>query len=283
MGKRLTHASDAPPTGSSVIPFEETKALKELTREAPAPDLAAARLEDLVSARFRAVRKLIKDRRSGAFIRLLLLGLYLLLAAGSAHASPGIADILGDHLRQNYPWAEVEVRDVEVQGVVPKEVPERILVLKGPPRKTVFRMEYADGRSLEATADVKVFDWVLMARRAFRKGYVLQKGDVYATLMDAGLIPKDAVRGSDVALGKTLMRSIVANRPITSSMVSDAQPVKRGQKVILLVESRDFSITAAGETKENGHVGDFVKVMNMNSKKVVTGVLVDENTVRVEF
>jgi len=71
--------------------------------------------------------------------------------------------------------------------------------------------------------------------------------------------------------------------PIVDSMVSDKTLVKRGQRVVLVVESPDFNITAVGEIKENAYVGSYVKAMNLTSKKVITGLLIDENTVEVEF
>ena len=42
-------------------------------------------------------------------------------------------------------------------------------------------------------------------------------------------------------------------------------------------------IATSGETRENAYVDDVVKVVNLASKKTVTGILVDENTVRVDY
>jgi len=38
-----------------------------------------------------------------------------------------------------------------------------------------------------------------------------------------------------------------------------------------------------GEIDHDAAVGEHVKVLNLSSKKLVTGLLVDENAVRVEF
>jgi flagella basal body P-ring formation protein FlgA len=47
------------------------------------------------------------------------------------------------------------------------------------------------------------------------------------------------------------------------------------------VESGNFKITAPGEIKANSSVGRAVKAVNLASKKIVTGLLIDENTVKV--
>jgi flagella basal body P-ring formation protein FlgA len=80
-----------------------------------------------------------------------------------------------------------------------------------------------------------------------------------------------------------LARSIVANVPVVDTMVSDKSTVKRGHKVTLVIESPSFIITTLGEIKENSSVGSHVKAVNLASKKVISGILMDGNTVKVEF
>lgn len=191
--------------------------------------------------------------------------------------------ILKTYMKDNYPWAEIELHDLIITGEPPMEPPVKINVEKGPPRKTVFAMEFRNGLEITASANVKAFDWIVMSGRAFRKGYNLKKDDVYVRLMDVTRIPKGALKSPEQAIGKTLTRSIVANTPLLDNMVSDIPVVKRGRRVILLVESPSFIITTVGEMKENGYVGSQVKVKNLASKKVISGLLMDENTVKVEF
>jgi flagella basal body P-ring formation protein FlgA len=53
--------------------------------------------------------------------------------------------------------------------------------------------------------------------------------------------------------------------------------------VTLLAVSASFSITTYGELKSDSAVGGHVKVLNLQSKKIVSGLLIDENTVKVDF
>jgi flagella basal body P-ring formation protein FlgA len=66
-------------------------------------------------------------------------------------------------------------------------------------------------------------------------------------------------------------------------MLSDGDVAKKGKRVVLIAEAEGFAISAVGELRENATVGSIVRVLNSSSKKQVTGVLVDEETVRVEF
>jgi flagella basal body P-ring formation protein FlgA len=163
-----------------------------------------------------------------------------------------------------------------------KEIKE-IMIEKGPPGKTIFVLEFEDDKKITATADIKAYDHILVSRRAFKKGYYLQKDDVYTMLMDVQKIPNNALKGKDIGkvVGKQLLRSIIANMPLSSGMVSETPIVKRGQRVILLVESEGLKITAIGEMKKDSAVGKYAKVINLASKKIVTGLLINKNTVKM--
>ncbi len=207
---------------------------------------------------------------------------FLLPALASAAAWSPEA-VLRTYLKAHYPWKEVDISDLQLSAGPPAEQPLSVVVEKNPPGRSVFRFEFRKAGSITATALVKTFDRVFMSRTAFRKDYVLQPGDVYPTLMETSRIPRGAIREEGRLMGKPLVRSIVQNSPITDAMVSETPIVKRGRTVMLLVESPGFSIKAVGETRQDASVGDYVKALNLSSKKIVTGLLVDEDTVRVEY
>jgi len=71
--------------------------------------------------------------------------------------------------------------------------------------------------------------------------------------------------------------------PLIDVMVKDRTLVKKGQTVFLIVESPKFTIRTTGEIRANAYVGSQAKVINPASKKIISGVLIDENTVKVEF
>jgi flagella basal body P-ring formation protein FlgA len=204
-------------------------------------------------------------------------------ATDATDVSKVFGTALRNYLKENYPWAETEVHELIVNEDLPEEVPERIKVKKGPPGRTIFVLEYKDGRSITATAIVRAFDWVVMTRRAYEKGYSLQREDLFMTLMDVSHLPRGAMQEIDHAIGKSLTRSTLPHMPLIDSMIRESVSVKRGKRVTLVAESPGFTITALGELKENSEVGSTVKAMNLNSRKTVMGILVDESTIKVDF
>jgi flagella basal body P-ring formation protein FlgA len=200
-----------------------------------------------------------------------------------AAASWDAGEVLKTYVKEHYPWAEVEVSDVRMSGEAPARPPVSITVEKTPPGKSVFRLRFADNRTLTASATIKAFDRVMMSRGAFRKGYTLMKEDVYATLMESARIPKGAIRRESGVYGKSLTRSIVASVPLTDAMVSETAVVKRGRRLVLCAEAPGFTVKTMGELKQDASVGEQVSVLNLTSRKTIMGQLVDVDTVRVGF
>lgn len=205
----------------------------------------------------------------------------VLLSSPAGAGAWDLTDTLKSYLREHYPWSEIEVKDLRLSAAAPAGPPSSIVVEQSPPGRTVLTLGYAGGQKITATATVKAFEPVVLCRRPLNKGSVFQKGDVYTTLADHGRIPKGAVRNEEEILGKVLSRGIGTNVVITDVMVTQTAEVKKGQKVLLLVDAPGFTIRAAGELLQGGFVGSYVKVISAQSNKTITGLLVDEHTVKV--
>ncbi|UCH81541.1 MAG: flagellar basal body P-ring formation protein FlgA [Nitrospiraceae bacterium] len=213
-----------------------------------------------------------------------IVSLFLIAVSSVSSSSSIIRDahaILKSHIRDNYPWKNIEIRDIRVTGELNEEIPEKIVVEKGPLGKAVFLLYSKKGDRVIVRANITAYGRIVMSKRSFRKGHIIGEDDVYVVKKDISKMPKGSLTGIDMIIGKSLKRSIAANIPVVENMIHTHQPVRRGKIVKLLIGNEDFSISATGKTKEKGYVGKSVRAVNLSSKKVVTGVLVDERTVRV--
>lgn len=206
----------------------------------------------------------------------------MLLSSFCLAESYNLNSILKTYLKKNYPWSEIEISELSTNESI-SEMPVRILVEKQPPGRSLFILELENGKRIQVTANIKAYDWVVIASKSLRKGQHLEQTDVYSTLIDVTKIPRGAITRLENAVGKQLDRSVNANMPLIDVMVKDRTLVKKGQMVFLVVESPKFTIRTTGEVRANAYVGGQVKVVNLASKKIISGVLVDENTVKVEF
>jgi flagella basal body P-ring formation protein FlgA len=208
---------------------------------------------------------------------LVLLGFISLSAAALS-----VEDIIQAYLLDNYPWENIEIGNIRVMGELGDKEPERIVLEKGPIGKAVFSFYTSDKRVI-VKANVKAYDWIVKSKRPFSKGHVLGEDDLYVEKIEIDKMPRSAVKNPDKLIGKSLKRSIAANLPVVENMVEKYQVVKRGQMVVLIIGNEGFNISVSGKTKEKGYVGKPVRAINLSSKKIVTGVLIDENTVKVRL
>ncbi len=86
--------------------------------------------------------------------------------------------------------------------------------------------------------------------------------------------------------GLVARRRIAANseiRPGMAGHLETAVIVKRNENVIIRIESPVLVITAIGRAKQNGRAGDYIRVQNVDSQRIITAKVNEDGTVRPIF
>lgn len=124
-------------------------------------------------------------------------------------------------------------------------------------------------------------------------GFLVPTRTVYAgqPVNDVGLSERTFVIKADAvplyvtdinqALNKVAKRTLTAGRPISLSSLGDPVLVERGQSTRLVFSAGDLVITATGVSLQPGSAGDFIKVRNIDSGRVITGTVLSDGSVRV--
>jgi flagella basal body P-ring formation protein FlgA len=94
----------------------------------------------------------------------------------------------------------------------------------------------------------------------------------------AGEIPLSEL---DQLTGMVASHYIPAGRAITNSMIMVPPTLKMGDRVIIKYSRGPLCLTAEGVARENGSIGNRIKVSNSLSRKIITAVVVDANTVAI--
>ncbi|EDQ34588.1 flagella basal body P-ring formation protein FlgA [Hoeflea phototrophica DFL-43] len=82
-------------------------------------------------------------------------------------------------------------------------------------------------------------------------------------------------------LGKVTTRTLLPGRTIPAGVLRDAWAVERGTTVELVFSGKGLTITAAGTPLQNGAVGDFIRVRNIESGVTVSGTVMADGTIQV--
>ena len=84
------------------------------------------------------------------------------------------------------------------------------------------------------------------------------------------------------ALGMQMRRPMRAGQPLRSADLVKPDLVQRDQSVTVIYETPGLYLTTRGKALDNGTEGDVVNVLNLQSKRTVTGIVTGRGQVTIE-
>lgn len=124
---------------------------------------------------------------------------------------------------------------------------------------------------------------VLVLRRALARRARVEALDVELQTRRLPGISSNFVNDMNSLLGRRLRRALAAGTPLTTDALDRDVLVQRGQSVTLIAANGGIEIRAQGRALTEGSERDRVRVQNVNSLKVVEGVVENAGTVRVDL
>jgi flagellar basal body P-ring formation protein FlgA len=137
------------------------------------------------------------------------------------------------------------------------------------------------GWTLYVPVAVEVEAPVLVLRRALARRARIEALDVELQTRRLPGISSNFVNDMNSLLGRRLRRALAAGTPLTTDALDRDVLVQRGQSVTLIASNGGIEIRAQGRALSEGSERDRVRVQNVNSLKVVEGVVENAGMVRV--
>ena len=134
-----------------------------------------------------------------------------------------------------------------------------------------------------ANATIEIFTNVVVTKKPLGRHKPITEDDIEIQKMDLAHLPSDFITDPEVILGQRTRRAIGSRTVLRSNLVEFPPLVKRGDVVLILVETGGLKITALGQVKKKGRLGERIPVINFDSKKVLYARVLDSNTVKVEL
>ena len=134
-----------------------------------------------------------------------------------------------------------------------------------------------------ATATVEVLAAVVITKKPLGRHKPITEDDIEVLKMDLAALPSGVITDPEVVFGKRTKRAIGAKTVLRTDLIEFPPLVKRGDVVVIIAESSGLRITALGEVKKKGRLGESIPVMNYDSKKILYARVLDSSTVKVEF
>ncbi len=121
--------------------------------------------------------------------------------------------------------------------------------------------------------NVVVMQPVLVARRTLPSGHLVTKDDVTLEAHDVSRLNGGYLASITELSGQRLKHQVIGGRIMTPSMLKADIIVKRGQSVTLVVRNDHMNISMAGKALTDGALNQRIRVENLNSQRVVEGLV----------
>jgi flagellar basal body P-ring formation protein FlgA len=138
-------------------------------------------------------------------------------------------------------------------------------------------------KRVRLTSRVLVTQKVIKINRAFRRGEIILQEDVSTETIETEKPWENVISKIDKAVGFQVKRNLPNGRILTSRNIKAPALGVKGDKILILAQKGGMKITTPGILKEDGYEDSMVQVLNMQTKKMIYGRLIDANTVKVSF
>jgi flagellar basal body P-ring formation protein FlgA len=205
-----------------------------------------------------------------------------------------MARVLESHFRAAVGSGERRVEIRALQGFDPVAVPSGDLSFEVIAPEQAYRggkilvsvRALAAGREVKrvrVAADLDIYGDVVVARTSLRKHQEVREEDLQVVKKNLTLLQGDVLTDLKQAVGRRTTLSVNGQEVLRKGMVEWPPLVRKGDRVMLIVDNSSFRVTSWGEVKEEGRRGERIKLVNLSSRKEVSGKIVDAGTVLVDF
>ena len=119
-----------------------------------------------------------------------------------------------------------------------------------------------------------------MLARNVERNDVLKSSDVMVERRPKAEVGADAA-ARDRAVGMQARRQLRAGQAMRTADLAKPDLVQRDQNVTLIYEAPGIYLTMRGKALDNGTEGDVVNVMNLQSKRTLSGIVIGRGQVSI--
>ncbi|OQY25724.1 MAG: flagella basal body P-ring formation protein FlgA [Desulfobacteraceae bacterium 4572_35.2] len=181
---------------------------------------------------------------------------------------------------------------------IPHSLPDTIILPVGslqvdviPAVKTIvgsrgFTLIYrVDGRTIKNLAvrgRLNANSEVVVVQQPLRRGAIISQSDVDLVGLDISKAHDPLFKLSDV-VGLRVARSLRAGQIVERKNIEYPPVVTKGDFVRIIAQRGSMVLTASGVARQDGRMGEVIRVQNSSSQKEVRGRVIGPSKVKVEF
>lgn len=130
---------------------------------------------------------------------------------------------------------------------------------------------------------VQVGEDVVVASRDLRRGDILSERDLQVVERDQARLSRGFFGEIEDLVGSRMKRGVRRGKVIVASATEEVPVVERGDRVVVVLQSGPMKLQSIGRAQEAGVIGQWIRVLNLESKKELSGRLDRSGRVHVAF
>jgi len=131
--------------------------------------------------------------------------------------------------------------------------------------------------------DIKKYQPVAIASQALNAGEPITTDSIIFERRDMGRLPPGYFTELDKILGLSVKRQLAPGVVITKNMLGEPVFIRRGQPVSIIAKAGGIEVIVSGTALQDGSKGEFIRVKNSNSQKVIVGQVINDTTVQTNI
>jgi len=138
-------------------------------------------------------------------------------------------------------------------------------------------------KQLPVTVDLSIWIDVVVATEKLKRGEKIEKNKISTKRTTVSRDYRNLIRHPDSAVGLITKQVVKEGEPLKQSILREPPDVLKGDKVNVKLVSGDLVVTARGEVKEDGLIGEKVKVFCETTRKLVYGTVQSPELVIIQI
>ena len=155
-----------------------------------------------------------------------------------------------------------------------------------PGKKNVSAAILKDGKEqgqVKMSGDLRLFGTVLNTTKRLNRNDIIGNDDIVAKRQDISMLDAGLIQDPKQAVGQKLKISLPAGAVLYAQTVDAPSLVNRGERVTIMAKSQAIQITAPGEARNSGALGEMVRVKNLTSRREIQARVLSAGVVETEF
>lgn len=122
---------------------------------------------------------------------------------------------------------------------------------------------------------------VVVVKRSLAPGMPVPADALALQEQDSANLPNGYFSRVEDAAGKLLRRPVTPGEPLPPNAVDAPASIRRGQEIVLMSQSGGFVVRASGKALADGAGGERIKAENLDTHRVVEGVVRDDGVLEI--